>query len=256
MKPSDELLNLVRAISKKTGRFPPEGYEQNLALCEAFASEHSDVIEDAIKRRKAARQEAAEAAAVQIEYEQLKEVQRVEHHDTFVLLVFEDCTISDHGQTLTLFEGTDEAGAKRIVSLAKKKGWKTIRFDGDEAFVKAGMRQAIEAGLTLKPSDLHQQAIIEELRKDPAIAYLLAMQEVQQPFAVSPVPVSVSQLEPKDITEDLNAKIRSMPTPAPTWPTVPSLAEITKRLQERKNKPAPEEGTTGDRAYTPKRTFP
>lgn len=70
----------------------------------------------------------------------------------------------DYGQRVEADDPMPSRAAKRMIAMAKAKGWMTICLSGGEAFLRSAMREALAAGLTVLPRDAWQQAIIDEIK--------------------------------------------------------------------------------------------
>lgn len=76
--------------------------------------------------------------------------------------------VYDEGDRVRAFGDDDEASARRVVQLCKAKGWGTVKFQGNDAFLRAAMREAIAAGLKVVPADDHQAELLQEVVREQA----------------------------------------------------------------------------------------
>lgn len=61
--------------------------------------------------------------------------------------------IVDRGNEITAHAGTPLDNGRRVVNLAKLKGWKSIKLSGSDAFVEEAMRKAFAVGLDVSPTE-------------------------------------------------------------------------------------------------------
>lgn len=76
--------------------------------------------------------------------------------------------VFDDGDRVRAYGQDDEASARRVVLLCKAKGWGAVRFQGNAAFLRAAMREALSAGLKVVPADEHQAEILDEVIREQA----------------------------------------------------------------------------------------
>ena len=113
------------------------------------------------------------------------------------ILLFKDKSkILDYGNRVESVGSTPEESARRIVALAMAKGWGSVSFTGDEAFLRAAFFLAIENNLVIVPKDAVQQKILDEvLAASPAKA--MAMPVALPPASPITKPLSLSELGAK-----------------------------------------------------------
>jgi hypothetical protein len=78
--------------------------------------------------------------------------------------------ISDEGDRLTAYNMDNERAARSIVALAASRGWTSIVFSGTSGFVAAAMRQAVHAGLPVRPTDAVQMDMLEQILAEQGCA--------------------------------------------------------------------------------------
>lgn len=76
--------------------------------------------------------------------------------------------VYDDGDRVRAYGDDDEASARRVVQLCKVKGWGTVKFQGNDAFLRAAMREALAAGLKVVPADDHQAELLQEVVREQA----------------------------------------------------------------------------------------
>lgn len=76
--------------------------------------------------------------------------------------------VFDDGDRVRAYGDDDEASARRVVQLCKAKGWGAVKFQGNDGFLRAAMREAVAAGLKVVPADDHQAALLEEVIREQA----------------------------------------------------------------------------------------
>lgn len=91
--------------------------------------------------------------------------------------------IADEGDRLTAYRMDHERAARSIVALAAARGWTSIVFAGSPAFVGAAMRQAVQAGIPVRPTDGAQRLILEQILAEQGGATGV----VEAPLAFQPV---------------------------------------------------------------------
>lgn len=74
----------------------------------------------------------------------------------------------DDGDRVRAFGDDDEASARRVVQLCKAKGWGAVKFQGNDAFLRAAMREALAVGLKVVPADDHQAELLQEVVREQA----------------------------------------------------------------------------------------
>jgi len=113
-----------------------------------------------------------------------------------VLLFKDKSKILDYGNRVESVGSTPEESARRIVALAMAKGWGSVSFSGDEAFLRAAFFLAIENNLVIVPKDAAQQKILDEvLAESPATA--MAQAKAVAYSAPIAAPLSLSDLGAK-----------------------------------------------------------
>lgn len=76
--------------------------------------------------------------------------------------------VYDDGDRVRAYGDDDEASARRVVQLCKAKGWGAVRFQGNDGFLRAAMREALAAGLKVVPADDHQAELLEDVIREQA----------------------------------------------------------------------------------------
>lgn len=74
--------------------------------------------------------------------------------------------VYDDGDRVRAYGDDDEASARRVVQLCKAKGWGAVKFQGNDAFLRAALREALAAGLKVVPADDHQAELLEEVIRE------------------------------------------------------------------------------------------
>ena len=76
--------------------------------------------------------------------------------------------VYDDGDRVRAYGDDNEASARRVVQLCKAKGWGAVKFQGNDAFLRAAMREALAAGLKVAPADDHQAELLAEIIREQA----------------------------------------------------------------------------------------
>lgn len=76
--------------------------------------------------------------------------------------------IVDYGNRVESVNATPEESAQRILALAIAKGWLSVSFTGNEAFLRAAFALAVENNLNIVPKDAAQQALLDEMKTGKA----------------------------------------------------------------------------------------
>lgn len=74
--------------------------------------------------------------------------------------------VYDDGDRVRAYGDNDEASARRVVLLCKAKGWGAVKFQGNDAFLRAAMREALAVGLKVVPADDHQAELLQEVIRE------------------------------------------------------------------------------------------
>lgn len=89
----------------------------------------------------------------------------------YVTLWFDDKSkIIDRGNEITAHAGNALDNSKRVVNLAKLKGWQSIKLSGSDAFIEEAMKKALAVGLEVVPSDKAQRKLLEKIQADASLA--------------------------------------------------------------------------------------
>lgn len=94
--------------------------------------------------------------------------------------------VYDDGDRVRAYGGDDEASARRVVQLCKAKGWGAVKFQGNDAFLRAAMREALAAGLKVVPADDHQAEILEGVIREQAGQAMALRVQVEASPTLSP----------------------------------------------------------------------
>lgn len=90
---------------------------------------------------------------------------------TLIELLFVDGNVlRDFGTRISVDDSDPARAASRIVATALVKGWPAIVFNGNPEFVKAGMREALAAGLPISTKDTAQEKLLAEVRAEGNMA--------------------------------------------------------------------------------------
>lgn len=74
--------------------------------------------------------------------------------------------IEDVGDKLTAFEMSPKDSAERLILLCVSKGWESVVLSGNEEFLRAAMRMALQRGLKVKAVGTNQLAILAEIETE------------------------------------------------------------------------------------------
>ena len=92
---------------------------------------------------------------------------RLHRHDRGVVIYFDNPKqIRDEGSRVWAKGMGEKEAAQKLVAMALAKGWKSVSFTGDPAFVMEAMRQAMAAGLEVVCSDVSQAGMLDEVRAE------------------------------------------------------------------------------------------
>lgn len=129
--------------------------------------------------------------------------------------------IADAGHTLTAMGGMSDAlAARRIVTIAKSRGWPSISFTGSPRFVELAMREALDQGIRVVPKGPEQQAILEKIMAE------------RQGLSIASNPI----LTPDGPIAQTLPKTAPIPEPprAPLIGATPVIPTLRERLHERR----------------------
>ena len=74
--------------------------------------------------------------------------------------------LRDFGDRLSAQDNDAKKAAERMVAVAMVKGWPAISFNGNNEFVREGMRAAISAGLSVVAKDAAQEQLLAEVQAE------------------------------------------------------------------------------------------
>lgn len=100
-------------------------------------------------------------------------------HNFLIITTTSKGTITDKGDEISAQNLDPEDSAKKIIALAKLKGWQSITLTGSDHFLAAAMLEAIRNGMEVIPTNEHQRQILEEAKRK-YLAELEAMQSSNQ----------------------------------------------------------------------------
>jgi hypothetical protein len=76
--------------------------------------------------------------------------------------------ITDRGGQIVAESGNTKE-IQSMIELARVKGWKTVEWFGDDAFLRNAFRESIRAGIFVKFADEHQRRIWSEAQSDSGV---------------------------------------------------------------------------------------
>lgn len=195
---------------------------------------------------------------------------RVYRHNDGVLLYFrEKGEIQDLGSRLVVQGGMEEQlAAQRIVAMGVERGWSTINFTGNPAFIEHAMRAAIKARLkVIAKSDDQAEILAKVMAEQGGGMGSMAGMAPAAPLALPPgaVPIDegihsiLSELDELPILPTLPARLAPVPpefnpappaqpapvvsapalAPKPTVGVLPLHINFKERLQERRQNSGP-----------------
>jgi hypothetical protein len=86
-------------------------------------------------------------------------------HNFLVITTTTKGTITDKGDEITSKNLAPEDSAKKIIALAKMKGWLAITLTGSDPFLEAAMLEAIRNGIEVIPTNENQRKLLEEAKR-------------------------------------------------------------------------------------------
>lgn len=98
------------------------------------------------------------------------EVQHIHHHPKGRVIYFDKPkSLRDNGDSLVAKNMSHEEAAQRLLDMATAKGWKSVTFRGNTAFLEIAIRRALKAGVQVVPADVAQVGIIDKVRAELAV---------------------------------------------------------------------------------------
>lgn len=92
---------------------------------------------------------------------------RRNHKRKSLLVKFKDgSSLTDYGDSLRIACKDDATAARRLVAAAIAKGWTAMTIRGNDVFVKAVMREAMQNGLQVVPTDATQVLMLDEVLRE------------------------------------------------------------------------------------------
>lgn len=93
-------------------------------------------------------------------------------------------SLTDFGDSLRIACKDDATAARRLVAAAIAKGWTAMTIRGNDVFVKAVMREAMQNGIQVVPTDATQVLMLDELlRERSGVAGAVSAQPAPTPTA-------------------------------------------------------------------------
>lgn len=103
--------------------------------------------------------------------------------------------IVDYGDRVESVNATPAESAQRILALAMAKGWGSVSFSGNEAFLRAAFALAFEHNLNIMPKDAAQQLILDEIKTGRV--------STASVMAAGPAPAPAPSIVPKLLTSEM-----------------------------------------------------
>lgn len=86
-------------------------------------------------------------------------------HNILIITTTSKGTITDKGDEISAQNLEPDDSAKKIIALAKLKGWQSITLMGSDSFIAAAMIEAIRNGIEVIPTSDHQRQMLEEAKR-------------------------------------------------------------------------------------------
>jgi len=86
-------------------------------------------------------------------------------HNFLIITTTTKGTITDKGDEIYSKDLAPEDSAKKIIALAKMKGWHAITLTGSDLFLESAMIEAIKNGIEVNPANEHQRKLLEEAKR-------------------------------------------------------------------------------------------